>query len=145
MAELNEIKKSLDNIKVQMIEGIEKLLNERLKGANPSMNLDYYCSQGIVARYNFLSMNRDGYGVATFVDAIEKRNNGYYFVMCNEDGEHWEDRDTSDFDVAELLRIWEMLRVAFEEIDAVHNGKVLPRWEYDYYEIEGEEEGEEEE
>ena len=132
----DDLRKSISIIKDNASDAIRGFLNEKL-GNGKSINLDYYCVEDSVVRYNFLDIDGDGYGKALVIDGIILDNDGEpTFVMVDEDGDGWGERELSDFNATELMWILEMLEGAFETINDLYDGVVLPKDCFDYDEIE---------
>ena len=130
-----DLGKSLSIIRDNAMDTIRTILHERL-GVNGSMNLDYYC-KNYCEKYDFLAINNGGYGKAVHIDTIEIDNNGEpTFNMIDEDEYDWDERELGDFNAVELYWVLTMLEGAFEVIDDMHKGVVLPKGCFDYDEIE---------
>lgn len=130
-----DIYDSLHIIRDNATDAIRGLLNEKL-GKGKSINLDYYCVEDSVVRYNFLDIDGDGYGKGLVIDGIILDNDGEpTFVMADEDGDGWGERELSDFNAVELVWILEMLEGAFETINDLYDGVVLPNGYLDYDEL----------
>ena len=130
------LRNSLSILEGNAIDAIRGFLNEKL-GNGKSINLDYYCVEDSVVRYNFLDIDGDGYGRGLVIDGIELDKNGELtFAMVDEDGDGWGERELADFNAVELVWILEMLEEAFETINDLYDGVVLPKGCFDYDEIE---------
>ena len=131
-----DLRNSLSILEGNAIDAIRGFLNEKL-GKGKSINLDYYCVEDSVVRYNFLDIDGDGYGRGLVIDGIELDKNGELtFAMVDEDGDGWGERELADFNAVELVWILEMLEEAFETINDLYDGVVLPKGCFDYDEIE---------
>ena len=131
-----DLRKSLSIIRDNAMDAIRGFLNEKL-GVGKSINLDYYCVEDSVVRYHFLAIDDDGYGKGLVIDGIELDKNGEpTFAMVDEDGDGWGERELADFNAVELVWILEMLEDAFETINDLYDGVVLPKDCFDYDEIE---------
>ena len=131
-----DLRKSLSIIRDNAMDAIRGFLNEKL-GNGKSINLDYYCVEDSVVRYHFLDIDSDGYGRGLVIDGIELDKNGEpTFAMVDEDGDGWGERELADFNAVELVWILEMLEDAFETINDLYDGVVLPKDCFDYDEIE---------
>lgn len=131
-----DLRNSLSILEGNAIDAIRGFLNEKL-GNGKSINLDYYCVEDSVVRYNFLDIDGDGYGRGLVIDGIELDKNGELtFAMVDEDGDGWGERELADFNAVELVWILEMLEEAFETINDLYDGVVLPKGCFDYDEIE---------
>lgn len=134
----SDLRKTISVLEDNAIDAIRELLNEKL-GKGKSINLDYYCVEDSVVRYNFLDIDSDGYGKGLVIDGVELDKNGEpTFAMIDEDGDGWGERELADFNAVELVWILEMLEDAFETINDLYDGVVLPKDCFDYDEIEEE-------
>lgn len=135
---LEDLRKTLFFLEYNACDAIRGFLNEKL-GNGKSINLDYYCVEDSVVRYNFLDIDSDGYGKGLVIDGIELDKDGEpTFYMVDEDGDDWGKRELSDFNAAELVWILEMLEDAFETISDLYDGVVLPKGYFDYDELDEE-------
>lgn len=131
-----DLRNSLSILEGNAIDAIRGFLNEKL-GNGKSINLDYYCVEDSVVRYHFLDIDGDGHGRGLVIDGIELDKNGELtFAMVDEDGDGWGERELADFNAVELVWILEMLEEAFETINDLYDGVVLPKGCFDYDEIE---------
>lgn len=125
-----ELYKSLSDIKYKAYDAVRNLLKERI--GDGSMNLHYYQVEDGTIRYEFLDIDRNGYGVGLHIDTIKFVDDDYEFVMCDTDDDDWAVRYLTDFGADESVWILEMLEEAFDTIDEVYDGKILKAGEFDY-------------
>jgi hypothetical protein len=126
-----DLSESLDIIKDQAIDAIRGLLNERL-GEKGSIGINYYCIEADVIRYDFHDTDRNGYGVGINIDTIEIDDDELTFIMVDQDGDGWSEREVGDFTTTEVVWILEMLEDAFNVIDDEFNGIIIPSSSADY-------------